>query len=210
MTAPASPLRLFHASNLLTYVSLAAGLGAIAFAARGNRSAAGALIAMSVVADTFDGWFAGRFRRTGTQRKAGAQLDSLSDAMAFGIAPVVCMAALRVDWWQPASAGLEAAASAGIFWSCAFAYAACAMTRLAFYNITHELAEGFIGLPAPVAALVLATALVFDPGTVASAAVFVTAAAAMVVPLPVPRPRGLGLAAFTCWPLVVVAAHIAR
>ena len=202
MTAPASPLRLFHASNLLTYGSLAAGLGAVAFAARGNRSAAGALIAISVVADTFDGRFAGRFRRTDTQRKAGAQLDSLSDAMAFGIAPVVCMAALRVDWWQPASAGL--------FWSCAFAYAACAMTRLAFYNVTHETAQGFIGLPAPVAALVLATALIFDPGMVTSAAVFVTAAAAMVLPLPVPRPRGLGLAAFTCWPLVLVAAHIAR
>ncbi len=84
------------------------------------------------------------------------------------------------------------------------------MTRLAFYNVTHELAEGFIGLPAPVAALVLATALIFDPGIVPSAAVFVTAAAAMVLPLPIPRPRGLGLAAFTCWPLVLVAAHIAR
>ena len=100
MTAPASPLRAFHASNLLTYASLVAGVGAIAFAARGNRSAAGALIAMSVVADTFDGRFAGLFRRTAMQRQVGVQLDSLSDAIAFGIAPAVCMAALRVDWWS--------------------------------------------------------------------------------------------------------------
>ena len=70
MTSPASPLRVFHASNLLTYASLVAGVGAIAFAARGNGSAAGALIALSVVADTFDGRFAGLFRRTDTQRQS--------------------------------------------------------------------------------------------------------------------------------------------
>jgi CDP-diacylglycerol--serine O-phosphatidyltransferase len=202
MTAPASPLHAFHASNLLTYASLVTGVGAIAVAARGNRSAAGALIAMSVVADTFDGRFAGFFRRTAMQREVGVQLDSLSDAIAFGIAPAVCIAALRVDWWRPAAAG--------IFWFSAFAYAACAITRLAFYNVTHEQTEGFIGLPVPVAALILATALVFDAGIATSVALFITTAAAMVLPLPIPRPRGIGLAAFTCWPLVLIAGHIAR
>ena len=199
MKAPASPLRAFHASNALTYVSLAAGIGAIAVAALGNRSAAGALIAMSVMADTFDGRFAGLFRRTAVQREVGVQLDSLSDAIAFGIAPAVCMGALRIDWRSP-----------DIFWLSAFAYAACAITRLAFYNVTHEQTEGFIGLPAPVAALVLATALVFDPGLATSVALFTTTAAAMVLPLPIPRPRGIGIAAFTCWPLVLIAGHIAR
>ena len=210
MTSPASPLRVFHASNLLTYASLVAGVGAIAFAARGNGSAAGALIALSVVADTFDGRFAGLFRRTDTQRRVGVQLDSLSDAIAFGIAPAVCMGALQVDWWRPASAGLEMPVSVGVFWFSVFAYAACAITRLAFYNVTHEQAEGFVGLPVPVAALILATALVFDPGIVASVGLFVTTAAAMVSPLPIPRPRGIGLAAFTCWPLVLIAGHIVR
>ena len=200
MTAPLSPLRAFHASNVLTYTSLVAGIGAIAVAARGNRSGAGALIAMSVVADTFDGRFAGLFRRTAVQREVGVQLDSLSDAIAFGIAPAVCMGALRIDWRS----------SDAIFWLSAFACAACAITRLAFYNVTHEQTEGFIGLPVPVAALVLATALVFDPGLAASVALFSTTAAAMVLPLPIPRPRGIGLAAFTCWPLVLIAGHIAR
>ena len=202
MTTPASPLRAFHPSNLLTYASLVAGVGAIAVAASGNRSAAGALIAMSVVADTFDGRFAGFFPRTGVQREIGVQLDSLSDAIAFGIAPAVCMAALRVDWGRPALAA--------IFWLAAFAYAACAITRLAFYNVTHEQTEGFIGLPVPVAALILATALVFDPGIATSVALFMTTGAAMVLPLPIPRPRGIGLAAFTCWPLVLIAGHILR
>jgi CDP-diacylglycerol--serine O-phosphatidyltransferase len=200
MKAPASPLRAFHASNLLTYTSLVAGIGAIAVAAHGNRSGAGALIAMSVVADTFDGRFAGLFRRTAVQREVGVQLDSLSDAIAFGIAPAVCLGALRIDWRS----------SDAIFWLSAFAYAACAITRLAFYNVTHEQTEGFIGLPAPVAALILTTALVFDPGLATSVALFTTTGAAMVLPLPIPRPRGIGLAAFTCWPLVLIAGHIAR
>jgi phosphatidylserine synthase len=202
MTAIVSPLRAFHASNLLTYGSLVAGVGAIAFGAGGNRSAAGALIAMSVVADTFDGRFAGLFRRTGAQREVGVQLDSLSDAIAFGIAPAVCVAALRVDWGRPASAG--------IFWFSVFAYATCAITRLAFYNVTHEQTEGFIGLPVPVAALTLATALVFHPGIATSVGLFITTAAAMVLPLPIPRPRGIGLAAFACWPLILIAGHIVR
>jgi phosphatidylserine synthase len=200
MTAPASPLRAFHASNLLTYASLVAGVGAIAVAASGHRSAAGAFIAMSVVADTFDGRFAGLFRRTAVQREVGVQLDSLSDAIAFGIAPAVCMGVLRVDWWGPE----------GTFWFSAFAYAACAITRLGFYNVTHEQTEGFIGLPVPVAALILATALVFDPGLATSVALFITTACAMVLPLPIPRPRGIGLFAFTCWPLVLIAGHILR
>jgi CDP-diacylglycerol--serine O-phosphatidyltransferase len=202
MTAPASPLRVFHASNLLTYASLIAGVGAIAFAARGGRSVAGALLAMSVVLDTFDGRFAGLFRRTGPQREIGVQLDSLSDAIAFGIAPAVCMGALRVEW--------ESQASAGLFWLSVVAYAGCAISRLAFYNVTHEQSEGFVGLPVPVAALILATALLFDPGMAWVAALFVMTAAAMVSPLPIPRPRGLGLAAFTCWPLLLIAGHILR
>lgn len=202
MTARSSPLRAFHASNLITYVSLVSGVGAMAFGAGGNRSAAGALIAMSVVADTFDGRFAGLFRRTARQRMVGVQLDSLSDAIAFGIAPAVCIAALRVDSWPPASGG--------IFWLAVFVYAACATTRLAFYNVAHEETEGFIGLPVPVAALILATALAFAPGLATSAVLFITTAAFMVLPLPIPRPRGLGLAAFTCWPLVLIVWHVAK
>ena len=158
-------------------------------------------MAISVVADTFDGRFARFFRRTDVQRDLGVQLDSLSDAIAFGIAPAVCMGALLAD---------GNSASVGIFWVGAVAYAACAITRLGFYNVAHERTEGFIGLPVPVAALILATALLFDPGHATSAALFIATAAAMVSPIPIPRPHGLGLAAFTCWPLVLIAEHIAR
>src|SRR5688572_29648213 len=93
MTAE-SPLAAIHPSNALTYASLLAGTGAIASALNGNAGAAGALIALSVIFDTFDGTFARLFARTPLQRDLGAQLDSLSDAIAFGIAPVICVGML--------------------------------------------------------------------------------------------------------------------
>ena len=90
-----------------------------------------------------------------------------------------------------------------------FFFVACAVSRLAFYNVSHEQTDGFIGLPAPVAALVWATVLLLNPGTAASIAVFTTTAVAMVLPLPIPRPHGLALAAFVCWPVLVIALHVA-
>jgi len=201
MTAHPSPLGAFHASNLLTYASLAAGVGAIACASGGNRSAAGALIAISVMADTFDGRFARLFPRTAMQREVGVQLDSLSDAIAFGVAPAVCATLLRTGGWTLAAASL--------WWLAIAACAACAITRLAFYNVTHEEAEGFVGLPVPLAALIWATALPFAPGPVVTTALFACTAAAMILPVPLPRPRGIGLAIFVCWPLAVIAGHMA-
>lgn len=190
MTAT-SPLGAFHPSNTLTYASLLTGIGAIAAALNGSADGAGALIALSVIFDTFDGQFARLFARTPQQRAIGAQLDSLSDAIAFGVAPVIC-----VGMVSP-SAVLAA-----------LAYAACAITRLAFYNVTHEHIDGFIGLPVPVAALICSTALLLNPRGDAATALFAINAAAMVLPVPIPRPRGAGLAAFAAWPVIVSVAHL--
>ncbi len=199
MTRISSPLRAFHPANTLTYGSLLAGIAAIACAANGFDAAAGACIALSVAADTFDGRFARLFDRSSEELAVGVQLDSLSDAIAFGIAPAVCAALLSANGnaW---TVTMQVA-----WWGSIAAYAACAITRLAFYNVTCGSRSGFIGLPVPVAALLWATVMLFAPGPGASIAVFATSAAAMVLPLPLPRPTGLGLAAFACWPLVVIA-----
>jgi CDP-diacylglycerol--serine O-phosphatidyltransferase len=195
-----SPLAAFHRANALTYASLLSAIGAIASAYAGSAAAAGALIGLAVLADTFDGWFARLFRRTPEERAFGAELDSLSDAIAFGAAPCICMALIapRLDGWQ-----------AMAWWIAFAAFASCAITRLAFYNVTHERATGFVGLPAPVAALVWATALLIDPGATVSILVLFATAVAMVMPVPVPRPAGPGLAVFAAWPVVVIVAHIA-
>ena len=218
MTASASPLRCFHPGNLLTYASLLAALGAIACAGQRSPGLAGALIAVAVILDTFDGRFARLFARDEDQRAIGGQLDSLVDAVSFGIAPAMCMLLLR---WRPASTFAQASAdrsaglstaSAGLevlWWVSVFVFVACVVSRLAFYNVSHEQTDGFIGLPAPVAALIWATVLLLNPGIAASTAVFTATAVAMVLPLPIPRPQGLALAAFVCWPVLVIALHVA-
>src|SRR3982751_1562285 len=76
--------------NLLTYVSLLCGIGALAAAVNGRAALAGLAIAVAVIADTFDGRFARRFLSDATRQALGVELDSLSDAIAFGIAPPLC------------------------------------------------------------------------------------------------------------------------
>ena len=196
-----SPLIVFHPSNALTYLSLLSAVGAMAGALRGSAATAGALIAIAVIADTFDGMFARLFARTVQQRAIGTQLDSLSDAIAFGAAPCVCLAALAQ----------RDAASIGIAWWFAFgAFSTCAITRLAFYNVSHEANEGFVGLPVPVAALIWSSLLLLDPGLGISAGVLVATAAAMVLPVPIPRPHGAGLVVFAAWPALVIVGHAVR
>jgi len=200
MTA-ASPLAAFHRANALTYMSLLASVAAIAAAFRGSASPAGALIAVAVIADTFDGRFARIFERSAGERALGVQLDSLSDAIAFGIAPCLCMALL-----MPAgSVRMEMA-----WWAATFAFAAAAITRLAFYNVTQDIAHGFIGLPVPVAALIWSSVLLMGPGAGVTMLVMLATAAAMVAPVRVPRPTGYGLAVFAAWPVAVVVLHALR
>ena len=195
MSRPSSPMAVLDASNLLTYVSLLCGVAAVAAAVADRTSASGALLAAAVVFDTLDGRFARLFARTEMQRAVGTQLDSLCDAIVFGMVPTACVAFL----FQGVGFG---------WWVAAFVYASCAVTRLAFYNVTHEQHDGFIGLPVPVAALIWASALVSQPSPAALTWVATLTAASMVLPLPIPRPRGAGLAAFLCWPLLVIAVHV--
>src|SRR5438128_8549860 len=89
------PARYIRLCNLLTYISLLCSLLAV-FAAREYQSweAAGLLIAVSALADTFDGKFARLFPRTENETAFGAQLDSLVDAVSFGLVPVICLQSL--------------------------------------------------------------------------------------------------------------------
>lgn len=196
MKAMTSPLAAFHPANTLTYASLVAGMAALFQALDQNAAGAGALIAAAVILDTFDGRFARLFARTPAQCEIGVQLDSLADAIVFGGVPVGCAWLLSDRGWELGLAGLL--------------YATCAITRLAFYNVTHDDHDGFVGLPVPVAALIWSTTLVLQPSAHATTGLLAAAGCAMVLPFIVPRPRGVGLAAFACWPLIVFAVHVHR
>jgi CDP-diacylglycerol--serine O-phosphatidyltransferase len=201
MTAPAAAIRL---RNGLTYAGLGLGLAAMAAAGRGHLPAAGALIALAVIADTFDGRFARRFSRhdDGQESAIGAELDSLCDACTFGVAPVVCTL-------FSATRGATDITGAAAMWIAGSLYVAAAVTRLAFYNATHLTIPGFIGLPVPVAALVWSSVLCMTQQPLALTVVLVTAACAMVAPWRIGRPTGAGLALFVLWPVLVGFLHFA-
>ena len=90
-----SPARYFHRSNLMTYLSLLSGLLAV-WAAKELQSwsLAGAFLALCSLSDLVDGRFASLFNRAPDQKEFGVQLDSLTDALTFGLVPIVSLALL--------------------------------------------------------------------------------------------------------------------
>ncbi len=198
MTSPSSS---FHLSNALTYVSLSAGLLALMAAIGGSAAGAGAFLALSALADTFDGRFARLFRRGPEREAIGVQLDSLSDAASFGVVPVAAVSVLLAA---------ERDGMSMLWWSAAIVYACCALTRLAFYNVSHAPndATGFIGLPTPVAALIWSSLLAFGLNATLAAALAISLGLAMVAPIHVRRPTGVGLMVFAGWPLALVVKHV--
>ncbi len=194
MTSPAHAL---HARNALTYAALLLGWSATVAAVRGRPATAGALVGLAVLADTLDGRFARCFRTDRDGLAIGAELDSLADACAFGMAPVACTLAL-------------AAGPAWLMcWAAGCFYLVAALTRLAFFNTTHDAVPGFIGLPAPAAALVWASTLWATASSSALSAVLLGCGVAMIAPWRIPRPEGRLLLAFVLWPTLVVVAHLA-
>ena len=196
------PARYIRLCNLLTYISLLCSLLAV-FAAREYRSweAAGLLLAVSALADTFDGKFALLFQRTENESEFGAQLDSLVDAVSFGIVPVVCLQSLVQ--FDSASARFESLVAA-------FVYVLCAVTRLGYYNLHHHAQPGFIGLPTTLAALLWSTLFLTHPSAIPVALISVLVGGAMVSPLTVSRPRGIAMGAYMLWFLVVFISYTYR
>jgi CDP-diacylglycerol--serine O-phosphatidyltransferase len=141
--ARAIPFRAF-APNAITVMALCFGLTGVRFAIAEQWELALAAIVGAGVLDGFDGRIARLLR---AQSKFGAELDSLSDNIAFGTAP-----ALIIFLWS-----LQYAPRFG--WIAALALAVCCALRLARYNARIDSAEqphktaGFnTGVPAPVGA----------------------------------------------------------
>ncbi|MBI5444052.1 MAG: CDP-alcohol phosphatidyltransferase family protein [Deltaproteobacteria bacterium] len=195
-----TPAGYLHPRNILTYGSMATGLLAVLAASElGSWHASGALLALSVLLDTFDGRFARLWPRTADERAFGVELDSLSDAVVFGFAPAVCLGLLS---------DFGPAALAPLVWSAAaLAYLSAAVTRLGCDNLHQVGADRFVGLPTTLAGLLLSTLFLARPLPWASALVLAALAAGMLAPLPVPRARGKILVVFGLWILGVLAWH---
>ncbi|MCW9013215.1 MAG: CDP-diacylglycerol--serine O-phosphatidyltransferase [Gammaproteobacteria bacterium] len=136
--------------NLFTTAALFAGFYAIIAGMNGHFGKAAIAIFIAMLLDGLDGRVA---RLTNTQSDFGAEYDSLSDMVSFGMAPslVVYQWALSsmVEWgWQWGKVG----------WTAAFIYTACAAMRLARFNTQIGVADKryFQGLPSPSAAAAVA------------------------------------------------------
>jgi len=164
----------------------------------GGLSVAGGLIALCSLADTLDGKFSRLFKRTEDQKKFGVQLDSLTDAIAFGLAPVISYY-LMISF---------ASLTAHLIWlAAAFFYVISAITRLGVYNIQAEQGLGFIGLPTTVAGLIWSSFFLMKPSVALSAVLLLGCGTAMVSSIPVPRPGRLGMVAIMGWALFLMILH---
>jgi len=129
--------------NLLTTTALFAGFYAIVQAMRGNFGDAAVAIFVAMVFDGLDGRVA---RMTHTQSAFGAQYDSLSDMVSFGVAP-----ALVVYVWALSGMGK-------LGWIASFIYCASSALRLARFNTNIDVVDKryFQGMPSPAAAALVA------------------------------------------------------
>jgi CDP-diacylglycerol--serine O-phosphatidyltransferase len=141
--------------SLFTTGNLFLGFWAIIKAFDGRYEEAAPLIFGAIVLDMLDGRIA---RLTGATSEFGAELDSLADAISFGVAP-----ALMAYRWA-----LDEVPRLG--WLAAFLFALCGVLRLARFNVQKHVVDTrfFVGLPVPAAAGQLVAVVAFAPARVTS------------------------------------------
>lgn len=130
--------------NLFTTAALFAGFYAIVQAMNGKFEYAAVAIFIAMILDGLDGRVA---RLTHTQSEFGAEYDSLSDMVSFGVAPSLII----YEW------ALKGLGKWG--WFAAFIYCAGTALRLARFNTNIEVVDknNFQGLPSPAAAALVAS-----------------------------------------------------
>ena len=130
--------------NLITTAALLSGFYSITASMNGEFLQAIYAIFLAALLDGLDGRVA---RAIGAQSAFGEQYDSLSDLLAFGVAPAILM----YSW------SLHNLGRIGL--ACCFIYTACAAFRLARFNVQIGTVDKryFIGIASPLAAILVIT-----------------------------------------------------
>ena len=143
--------------NAITALALCSGLFAIRFGIAHEWENAAKAIILSAILDGLDGRIA---RLLNGQSRFGAELDSLSDVTAFGVAPAIVIYLWVLQSLDPGSLFFKAWIKYG--WLFAIAHAACCALRLARFNANidikdqpHKSAGYLTGVPAPAGAALL-------------------------------------------------------
>ena len=143
-----------YVPNFVTLLSLSSGFTSIRFSLNNDWKIAIYLILIATIFDFFDGWFA---RKLKSNSNFGAELDSLSDFVSFGVAP-----SILIYLWSTHTLD-------SLGWAATLFYVICASLRLARFTaeiyITNkpiDHSEYFVGIPSPAAAgLILLPLFIF-------------------------------------------------
>ena len=139
--------------NILTLGGVCLGISSIKFSIDGNFNLAVTLILLAAILDALDGRVARLIKGTS---EFGKELDSLTDFVSFGIAPV-----LILYFWELNSYGK-------LGWAIALIYSVCCVLRLARFNITknendQEWKNNFFeGIPSPAGGILILTPLIYE------------------------------------------------
>ena len=143
-----------YVPNFITLLSLSSGFTSIRFSLNGEFEIAVYLILLATIFDFFDGWFA---RKLKSGSNFGAELDSLSDFVSFGVAP-----SILIYIWSTNTLG-------SLGWGATLFFVICSSLRLARFTADIYISnkpiddkEFFVGLPSPAAAgLILLPLFIF-------------------------------------------------
>ena len=139
--------------NILTLGGVCLGISSIKFSIDGNFSLSVTLILLAAILDALDGRIARLIKGTS---EFGKELDSLTDFVSFGIAPVFIL-----YFWELNSYGK-------LGWAIALIYSVCCVLRLARFNLTkhddnHEWKNNFFeGIPSPAGGLIILIPLIYE------------------------------------------------
>ena len=173
--------------NLITLMSLIAGISSIKFSIQSNFKIAVLMIMLAAFFDFFDGWMARKLKKSS---QFGAELDSLSDFISFGLAP-----SLLINLSFTNELGR-------IGWVISLFYIICAALRLARFNIENmrEQSKVFYGIPSPAAAGIIMIPLYLNfieqiqftiNYPIVSALLIIFAGAMMISRVPTPSVKNL-------------------
>ena len=139
--------------NILTLAGVCLGISSIKFSIDGNFSLAVTLILLAAILDALDGRIARLIKGTS---EFGKELDSLTDFVSFGIAPV-----FTLYFWELNNYGK-------LGWAITLIYSVCCVLRLARFNLTkiQETQEWknnfFEGIPSPAGGLLILMPLIYE------------------------------------------------
>ncbi len=194
--------------NMVTILGMCAGISAIRFGFDARFELAAALIVFAAILDGLDGLLA---RRLGVASNFGAELDSFSDFVSFGVAPGILV------YLYALSAPL-----AGLGWVFVLIFSVCASLRLARYNINRDGPDSqktrhFVGVPAPAGAMLALLPVfvglsgLFEPARLALGVALYLAAVGllMVSRLPTPSMKAVRIAPENAiWVLIGMGAVV--